>query len=287
MLKVDFHCHTTASDGTLTPTELIDLAHKHEVKVLAITDHDTTAGYEQVVDYAQHKQIQLISGVEVSCQWQGLTIHIVALDIDVKHPTLQAGLQEIRHARIERAEQILQQLESQPYNKFAGFTDELWNLVGDGVVGRGHFAQLMQQKGLVKTTAQAFSKYLKKGKVGYVPSHWPELAEVVGWIKQAGGIAVIAHPAVYKFTSNKLNRLINDFKNAGGQGIEVVNQPRHCSDIVGMADRAIKNDLHASLGSDFHSPAHSWRGLGWLAPLPAKVKPVWLLFKTPLRTDEA
>lgn len=285
MLKVDFHCHTTASDGTLTPFEIIDLAVKHEVKVLAITDHDTTAGYEQVKEYAVENDVQLITGVEISCHWLGNTIHVVALDFGVDNTILQQGLAKIRKARVVRAEEILARFNAKPHAKLNGLDDDLWKLVGDGVVGRGHFAQLLQQRGAVKSGAQAFSRYLKKGKIGYVPSDWPEIAEIVTWIKQAGGVAVIAHPNVYRFTSNKLNRLIDDFKVAGGQGIEVVNQPRHGSDIVAMADRAERHGLYASLGSDFHSPEHTWRGLGWLAPLPQKVSPVWELFNTSLRTN--
>ena len=154
--------------------------------------------------------------------------------------------------------------------------------VGDGVVGRGHFAQVLQHEGLVKNSQQAFERYLKKGKAAYVASEWPELEKVVKWITEAEGVAVIAHPAIYKFTSNKLNRLIHDFKGCGGQAIEVVNQPRHCANITGMAQRAVTHDLYASMGSDFHRPEHTWRGLGWLAPMPQNVKPVWELFKQPL-----
>lgn len=285
MLKVDLHCHTTASDGSLTPFEIIDLAVKHEIKVLAITDHDTTAGYELVKDYAFENDVQLIPGVEISCHWLGNTIHVVALDFAVDNTILQQGLEKIRQARVIRAQLMLQRFNAKPHEKLNNLDDDLWQLVGDGVVGRGHFAQLLQQRGIVKTGAQAFSRYLKKGKIGFVPSDWPEIADIVSWINQAGGVAVIAHPNVYRFTSNKLNRLIEDFKAAGGQGIEVVNQPRHCSDINAMADRAERHGLCASLGSDFHSPEHTWRGLGWLAPMPKKVTPVWELFNTPLKVN--
>ncbi|BCN93386.1 phosphatase [Thiomicrorhabdus immobilis] len=282
-MKVDFHCHTTASDGGLSPKEIIDLALKHEVTTLAITDHDTTAGYEQALDYATENNIQLISGVEASCTWNGHTIHIVGLDFDIENPVLQAGLASIRELRLARANSMLERLADKPHIKIDSIEEKLWNLVGHGVVGRGHFSQLLQQEGLVKNGQQAFDRYLKKGKVGHVGVTWPELSTVVNWITQANGIAVIAHPAIYKFTSNKLNRLISDFKQAGGQAIEVVNQPRHCADINGMAQRAVKNELYASMGSDFHRPEHSWRGLGWLAPMPQTVRPVWELFKNPLK----
>ncbi|MEA1988356.1 MAG: PHP domain-containing protein [Pseudomonadota bacterium] len=282
-MKVDFHCHTTASDGSLSPIEIIDLAVKYEVTTLAITDHDTTAGYEQALGYAAEKGVQLIPGVEASCDWNGHTIHIVGLDFDSHNTILQAGLNTIRELRIQRANSMIEKLSDKPHIKIQNLEDKLWNLVGEGVVGRGHFSQLLQQEGLVKNGQQAFDRYLKKGKVGHVGCQWPELAEVVNWITQANGIAVIAHPTIYKFTSNKLNKLINDFKEAGGQAIEVVNQPRHCADINGMAQRAVKNELYASMGSDFHRPEHSWRGLGWLAPMPQTVTPVWELFREPLQ----
>ncbi|WP_040725012.1 PHP domain-containing protein [Thiomicrorhabdus sp. Kp2] len=281
-MKVDFHCHTTASDGGLSPYEIIDLAIKYEVTTLAITDHDTTQGYEQALDYATEKGVQLISGVEASCQWNGHTIHIVGLDFDLQNANLQSGLAEIRAMRKQRAQAILAKMHDKPHIKIENLDEKLWKLVGEGVVGRGHFAQLLQQEGLVKNAQQAFERYLKKGKAAYVASEWPELDSVVKWITEAGGVAVIAHPAIYKFTSNKLNRLIHDFKEAGGQAIEVVNQPRHCSDITGMAQRAVTHELYASIGSDFHRLEHTWRGLGWLAPMPQNVKPVWALFKEPL-----
>ena len=282
-MKVDFHCHTTASDGALTPSEIIDLAVQFNVECLAITDHDTTAGYEAALEYAEQQGVQLIAGVEASCSWRGHTIHIVGLDFDVQHSTFQAGLAEIRKMRWNRANQMIEKLDQRHNFNLSDLGDKIRQRVGKGIVGRGHFAQLFIEEGLVSNSPQAFDKYLKRGRVGYVKSDWPELETVVGWIRKAGGVAVIAHPKVYKFTSRKLNMLIEDFKAAGGQGIEVVNQPRASSEIIGMADRANAHGLHASLGSDFHRPEHTWRGLGWLAPLPEKANPIWELFSTPIK----
>ncbi len=283
-MKMDFHCHTTASDGALPPEKLIDLAVQHEVKCLAITDHDTTAGYESVIEYAQNNKVQLISGVEISCDWRGSTIHVVGLDVDVANTELQQGLAKIRTSRWQRADEMVAKLEARPNFNVPQFGEKLQAMVGEGVVGRGHFAQLLIEENLVKDAAQAFDRYLKKGRVGYVKHLWPPLADVVQWIIQAGGVAVIAHPKVYKMTSRKLNFLIADFKQAGGQAIEVVNQPRLSSEITGMADRANAHGLAASLGSDFHRPEHHWRGLGWLAPMPSNVMPVWMLFKKSVET---
>ncbi|MBO1925163.1 PHP domain-containing protein [Thiomicrorhabdus sp. 6S3-12] len=277
-MKVDFHCHTTASDGTLTPEALLDLALEHEVRTLAITDHDTTAGYQQVLELVGNFNIDLISGVEISCEWNGHTIHIVGLDFDVQNPNLQTGLASIREARVIRAQDMLEKLTSKPNAHLQKLPEKITHLVGDGVIGRGHFAQAMVELGLVKDNAQAFERYLKRGRIGYVKAQWPALAEVVQWITEAGGIAVIAHPKIYKFTSSKLNRLIEDFITAGGKAIEVVNAPRPSADMIGMAERARRFGLYASIGSDFHSPKHHWRGLGWLAPLPEGCIPVWEQF---------
>lgn len=277
-MKVDFHCHTTASDGTLRPHQVIDLATEHQVEVLAITDHDTTAGYEAVKDYAEASNIQLITGCEISCLWEGHTIHIVALNFDVSNQTLQAGLHEIRKLRELRSQIMLQQLTAKPNAHLQALPEKVKELVGDGIVGRGHFAQAMIELGLVSKAQQAFDRFLKRGRLGYVKAQWPPLEEVVGWIVEAGGIAVIAHPKQYKLSSNKLNLLIEAFKNAGGLAIEVINKPNRDADAIGMAQRANRFGLYASKGSDFHRPEHRWRGLGWLAELPDNCQPVWELF---------
>ena len=282
-MKVDFHCHTRASDGALTPHELIDRAKDYEVTAMAITDHDTTKGYEQVQAYALEKKIQLYSGAEISCDWQGHTIHIVALDFDIKNDGLQTGLESIRSLRWDRANSMIDKLAKRPNFKNHDLEALLHQQVGEGVVGRGHFAQMLIELEYVKNSQQAFDKYLKKGRVGFVPCTWPDLSDVVNWIVKAGGIAVIAHPSIYKFTSRKLNRMIEDFKLAGGQGIEVINSPRPTSDTVGMVERANRYELLASMGSDFHRPEHTWRGLGWLADMPASCQPVWQAFKQPIQ----
>lgn len=274
-MKVDFHCHTNASDGNLTPKELIDLAKHHEITHLAITDHDTTLGYDSIKEYAAEQNIEFISGTEISCLWQGRTIHIVGLNFDSQNAELQAGLFWNRALRWQRALQISHKLAK---HKVSGVFEELMSQTRTGMVGRVHFADILVNKNIVANQQQAFDRYLTKGKTAYVSAEWPSLEEVVKWITQAGGVAVIAHPHIYKMTSTKLNKMITDFKNAGGQGIEVVNQPRRCSEQIGMAERANRFDLFSSMGSDFHRPEQNWRGLGWLAPMPENCKPVWQLW---------
>ncbi|WP_127470911.1 PHP domain-containing protein [Thiomicrorhabdus aquaedulcis] len=277
-MKVDFHCHTTASDGALSPQQIIDLAVQYQVDTLAITDHDTTAGFSTAQTAAEQAGVKLISGVEASCDWQGHTIHIVGLNFDVAHAQLQHGLARTRELRWHRALQMITNLDARYNFNVVNLREKIDVLVGDGVVGRGHFAQLLIEEGLVNNAQQAFDRYLKKGRIGYVASEWPPLNDVVQWIVAAGGVAVIAHPDTYKFTNNKLNKLITDFKQAGGQAIEVVNQSQFNANISRMAERAVRHGLYGSMGSDFHRPEHTWRGLGWLAAMPEQVKPVWELF---------
>ncbi|QBZ83259.1 3',5'-nucleoside bisphosphate phosphatase [Hydrogenovibrio crunogenus] len=281
-MKVDFHCHTSISDGALTPKALVDLAKEKGITTLAITDHDTTHGYELIKDYAVEQDLELIAASEISCQWKGHTIHIVGLEVDIDNPVLKAGLKMNRIKRWKRAFEIDIKFQRRNLN---GILENILPKIQEGMIGRNHFAQALIEKGVVKNQRQAFDKYLKKGRPMYAEVNWPELEEVVGWIKAANGIAVIAHPHIYKMTSNKLNKMIEDFKAAGGQAIEVVNQPRVCAEQTGMADRAERFELYASMGSDFHRPEHTWRGLGWLAPMPTKCTPVWELFETPITTS--
>lgn len=274
-MKVDFHCHTSASDGTLTPVEVVDLALEKQIEWLAITDHDTTAGYEQVKSYALERGLKLLSGVEVSADWQGKTVHIVGLNVDVNSQVLQTMLSDIRQIRWLRIEEMNVKLMKKGH---PCAMDAVRELVGDGVVGRPHLAQVLVDRQYVPSISKAFDKFLIKGRPGYADAAWPSLQTVVETLVAAGGIAVVAHPGQYNLTSRKLNLLLQDFAEAGGKGLEVVTSPNRTSESVGMADRAKRYGFYASLGSDFHSPEHRWRNLGWLAPLPEGVEPIFNAF---------
>lgn len=276
-MRADFHCHTTASDGALTPQALVERALEKGVTALAITDHDTTAGYEAVRDYAEKRGLDLIPASEISCQWQGHTIHVVGLNVDVDNPQLQSGLKWNRILRWTRAFEMDVKFQKRRYESVL---KSILPEIGEGMIGRNHFAKALMAQGVTKDHQQAFDWFLKKGKPMYASVAWPELSEVVRWIREADGVAVIAHPHIYKMGSNKLNRMIEAFKEAGGQAIEVVNQPRVCSEQIGMAQRAQRYGLYASLGSDFHRPEQVWRDLGWLAPMPKNCRPVWELFRS-------
>lgn len=271
-MKADFHCHTQLSDGALSPEALLARAHAQGVTHLAITDHDTTRGYEQALPHAQSHAICLVSGVEASCQWRGNTIHVVGLGIDVSDPGLQQGLKWNRALRWQRAISINERFKAK---KQWDLLSSILPDIHQGMIGRNHFAQALIAQGHVKTQKQAFDRYLKKGQPMFVDIEWPSLSQVVAWIVRAGGMAVLAHPHQYGLTSNKMNQMLTEFTQAGGLGIEVVNQPRVCSEQFAMAKRAQDFGLYASLGSDFHTPDQTWRNLGWLSPLPAKTQSVW------------
>ncbi|MBT5007842.1 MAG: PHP domain-containing protein [Halieaceae bacterium] len=249
-MLIDFHTHTTASDGALTPAEMLGRAAEAGIELLAITDHDTMAGYLAAAALgAQYPNVGLVPGVEYSCRWSGTTIHVVGLGMDCEHPAMREGLAMLGQARQERGIKIAQRLEAKGFpGALAGALAE----AGESQLGRPHFASWMVGQGHVKDHSEAFDKYLGQGKTGDVKAFWPELADVVQWIVQAGGAAVIAHPLKYRFTRMKLRRLVIDFREAGGQAIEVLSG-RQTPDQIGQLQRlANEFQLEVSAGSDFH-----------------------------------
>ena len=275
MTCYDLHSHSTASDGSLSPTELVARAIEHNVDVLALTDHDGTEGVTEARQAVQGSSLRLISGVEISVTWGGTTIHIVGLNIDIGNRTLQQGLSDMRHYRIGRAEEIAKRLDK------AGIPDALEGArkyASDIMLGRVHFAKFLVEHDYAKDINDVFKRYLVRNKPGYVPGEWASLEDAVNWITSAGGQAVIAHPARYKITATKLRRLIGEFKEAGGIGFEVVSGRQHPEEIKTMAALAEKFELFASRGSDFHSPDNTWVELGRLPELPESCVPIWSKF---------
>jgi hypothetical protein len=251
---IDFHTHTTASDGALDPCELVARARASNIEQLAITDHDTMAGYEAAKAYHSESPdgMQLIAGIEFSCKWSGTTIHILGLGLDCAHPTICTALETMSVARAERGEKIANRLAARG---FEGALQGALAQAGESQLGRPHFAAWMVEQGHVVDFNQAFDKYLGQGKTGDVKAFWPDLAEVVGWIVTAGGVAVIAHPLKYRFTGMKLRRLVEAFVAAGGIGIEVLSGKQTRDQTEHLNRLARSYDLEVSLGSDFHRDA--------------------------------
>jgi hypothetical protein len=251
IVLIDFHTHTTASDGALSPRELVQRARERKVDMLAITDHDTVAGYLTAVQ--QYTQTsagpRLIPGIEFSCRWSGTTVHIVGLGMACDHPAMVEGLAVLKAARAERGRKIADRLEGLGYQgALAGALAE----AGESQLGRPHFSAWLVAQGHVEDHRTAFDKYLGQGKTGDVKAFWPELAEVVHWIVAAGGVAVIAHPLKYQFTRMKLRRLVIDFTAAGGAGIELASGMQSADQLARLRRLATEFQLEVSIGSDFH-----------------------------------
>ncbi|WAK00616.1 PHP domain-containing protein [Methylobacter sp. YRD-M1] len=272
----DLHCHSTASDGALSPAELIKRAHEQGVTSLALTDHDTTAGLAEARAAAAASGIKLIPGIELSTNWQDKCFHIVGLGIDPDYGPLAQATQNLQIVRLERAEKIAQKLEKK---RIPGALEAVKRAAGDSMITRTHFADFLLSQHHVSTQQEAFDRYLARGKPAYVSTPWAELELAINWITESGGIAVLAHPLRYKLTANWMKRLLTAFKEAGGQGIEVVTSRISADEIKLVAGYAARFELAGSAGSDFHNPENQWVELGRLASLPPHIKPVWELLE--------
>lgn len=269
----DLHCHSTASDGVLSPAKVVQRAAANGVSVLALTDHDEVAGLAAAADAAGGAGIRLVPGVEISITWGDISIHIVGLGVDPENATLATNLDFVRSSRGRRAERIAAELDG------LGIEGSLEGAYAHAenpqVIGRTHFARFLVQRGLASDVASVFKRYLARGKPGYVPHRWAELADAVAWIRASGGRAVVAHPGRYKLPRSELRRFLGEFKAAGGEGIEVVTGSHSPEQYGEFARLAREFEFLASRGSDFHGPEESLADLGRLPPLPADLKPVW------------
>jgi len=271
--RYDLHTHSTASDGALTPAQLVAHAAAKGVEVLSLTDHDTLGGLDEAQTTAEAFDLTLLPGVEISVTWGGRTIHVIGLGVDPGNGTLSHGLARLSDYRRGRAEEIGRRLAGIGIEgAFEGAKD----LSNGRLIGRTHFARFLVRQGQASSVREVFKHFLVRGKPGYVAGDWASLEEAVGWIFGAGGRAVIAHPARYRFSRTKILRLIGQFKALGGVGIEVVSGSHNRDEHLDFARYAQENSLLASVGSDFHGPENPWVDLGRLASLPAGCTPIWL-----------
>ena len=280
-LNADLHCHSVVSDGTLTPEELAPRAAANGVELWSLTDHDEIGGQHRAIAAAHAAGMAYLTGAEISVTFAGVTVHIVGLGFDPDNAALREGLAETRDGRIPRARDMADQLAKVG---IAGAYDGALKYVGNPqLVSRTHFARFLVETGVCRDTPEVFRKYLTEGKPGYVPHRWAALGDAVRWITQAGGVAVIAHPARYKFTANEEYALFSEFKAHGGQGVEVVTGSHTAAEYVTYADIAREFGLAASRGSDFHGPEESYTDLGKLPFLPDTLTPVWELLEHRIR----
>ena len=276
-INADLHCHSVVSDGTLTPEALACRAHANGVQIWSLTDHDEIGGQERAKKAAEDLGMQYISGVEISVTWSSQTVHIVGLGIDHTNDALIEGLYQTRNGRSNRAKAIAAQLDQIGIkNAYEGALQFVGN---PELISRTHFARFLVDSGVCKDTNEVFANYLIDGKPGYVGHEWANLTDAVNWITQAGGIAVIAHPGRYNYTSLQLNELYGQFKDIGGRGIEVVTGSHTKDEYKTFAKVALQHGFLASRGSDFHSPTESHVDLGTLPDLPSQLQPVWLEFQ--------
>jgi predicted metal-dependent phosphoesterase TrpH len=273
-MNADLHCHSTVSDGLLAPAALVERAKANGVDLLALTDHDEIGGLDGAAEAAAALGVRFVTGVEISVSWgDDQTVHIVGLNIDHRHPGLVAGLARVRGGRDARAGRMAAELAK---HGIQGAYEGALKYVGNpALISRSHFARYIVECGLAPDVKTVFDHWLAKGKPGYVSHPWAELAEAVGWIRAAGGLAVIAHPARYRLSASQRRELYAAFKDLGGQGIEVVSGSQNDAEIREMAGIAREFGFLASRASDFHGPGESYIDLGRMAQLPPDLTPVW------------
>jgi 3',5'-nucleoside bisphosphate phosphatase len=273
LINADLHSHSAVSDGTLEPEDLATRAADKGVELWALTDHDELGGLTRAREAALDLGIAFLTGTEISVSFAGETVHIVGLGFDADNRVLQAGLQATRSGRLERAHRMAEGLAAVGIpGAFEGALEYVGN---PDLISRTHFARFLVETGVCAATHEVFQRYLTEGKPGYVPHAWARLKDAVRWITEAGGVAVIAHPARYRFSPTAEYALFTEFIAHGGRGVEVLTGSHSHSEQLRYADTALEFDLLASRGSDFHSPEESRIELGALPDLNGKLKPVW------------
>jgi predicted metal-dependent phosphoesterase TrpH len=273
MPRYDLHSHSTCSDGLLTPTAVVRRAVERGVDVLALTDHDDTGGLAEASAAACGTAVTLVAGVELSVSWGDHTLHVVGLQVDPAHATLEAGLAEIRRGRDARAHRIAASLAAAGIP--GAYEGARKFVTSERLISRSHFARFLVEQGHAKETRDVFKRFLTQGKPGHVPHAWATLAQGIAWIRSAGGQAVLAHPGRYRVTPTGMRRLLAEFRDAGGDGIEVLSGSHTQAEAAEYATYARVFGLLASSGSDYHGPGESTIDLGDLPGLPAGVAPVW------------
>lgn len=272
-MRADLHCHSTCSDGLLSPAALVERAVQRGVELLALTDHDALSGLAPAREAAAQWGLRMVDGVEISVLWEGTTLHIVGLGVDAAYAPLADGLAQIRAGRERRAQRIADSLAA------AGIAGSLEgarrHARNPDLVSRSHFARHLVEQGHARDTHAVFRNYLTPGKPGYVEHQWAMLTDALCWIAGSGGVAVLAHPGRYDLNEPRRERLLGEFLDGGGTAIEVVTGSHAPDEFVTWARYARRFGLRASAGSDFHGPGEGYRDLGDVPALPAGCEPVW------------
>lgn len=273
-MKADLHCHSNVSDGLLSPAEVAHRAADRGVELLALTDHDDIAGLREARAAAEARGLRFLDGSEVSVSWRDdASFHVVGLGIDPANGELFAGLKSIRDGRDGRAHRIAVELEKigihGAYEGAARYAEKA------SIISRAHFARFLVERKISPDVKSVFDHYLAKGKPGYVPHEWASVEDALRWIGNAGGVAVLAHPLRYRVSRDELRVFLGEFKERGGQGIEVACGAHSAEEVHECARLARHFGLKASAASDFHGPGESYADLGMTPPLPDDLVPIW------------
>ena len=271
--NADLHCHSIVSDGTLTPEELAVRAANNGVQLWSLTDHDEIGGQLRAAAAARTLGMKYLTGVEISVTFADETVHVVGLGFDERDPQLRDGLAATRAGRGARAREIAAGLAVAGIH--GAYEGALKFVRNPELVSRTHFARFLVEMGVCRDTGEVFRRFLTEGKPGYVPHRWATLRDAVRWITQAGGVAVLAHPARYRFSANEEYALFTEFKAHGGRAVEVVTGSHTPAEYLTYGETAREFGLAASRGSDFHGPGESHTDLGKLPFLPGTLTPVW------------
>lgn len=269
---IDLHCHSTASDGQLSPEALVAYAASKGVQVMALTDHDEMGGLASARAAAEAHGIGFVDGVEVSVTWKKRTLHIVGLRINPNTPKLKAAFDAVRQGRENRAQEMANGLARAGIH---GALEGAKALAGNAVITRSHFAQWLVQSGHARNIKSVFKKFMVKGKPGFVDYQWMSLQEAVTLIVESGGVAVLAHPGRYDLGFVNMHLLLNEFRGYGGTAVEVVTGSHQPPQYEQFAKLAHRFDLKSSQGSDYHGPGMSYMEMGRLPDLPRGCVPVW------------
>ncbi len=273
-LNADLHCHSTVSDGLLTPTELARRAKANGVELWSLTDHDEIDGLAEARAEAAAIDLRFVNGVEISVSWgEDQTVHIVGLGFDAGYAPLVDGLAKVRSGRDSRAQRMAAELDKVGIH--GAYEGALKYAGNPALISRAHFARYIVELGHAKEVKYVFDWWLAKGKPGYVTHPWATMADALSWIHGAGGIAVIAHPGRYRLTKAQMHEMFEAFKGLGGRGIEVISGSHGEDEMRECARVAREFGFLASRASDFHGPGESWIDLGKLPDLPADLTPVW------------
>jgi predicted metal-dependent phosphoesterase TrpH len=271
--QYDLHCHSTASDGVLTPAALVRRAAERGVDVLALTDHDEVSGLAEAAATATGLGLVFVPGTELSVSWRDVTIHIVGLRIDPASAPLQAGMRRIRAGRRERG---MLMGESLARCGIPGAYEGALALAANAdMLSRTHFARFLVETERCRDVREVFKRYLTPGKPGYVEHVWASLTDAIELIHAAGGQAVLAHPGRYKVNRGAMRDLLTEFKDRGGDALEVLTSSHTEAQSREFVGYALRFGFLASCGSDFHGPGESWLDFGELPPLPGALTPVW------------